>query len=375
MTLIVNQPPLSDKKMSIPEDARGLGLPAVAAAELLAWYRRHRRDLPWRRTRDPYAIWVSEVMLQQTQVVKVEPFYRAFMERYPTLEDLAEAPIDEVLAQWSGLGYYRRARLLHRAARELVDCGRRLPRTAAELEALPGIGPYTAAAIASIAFDEAVPVLDGNVERVICRLLAVEADPKRPKVRRRLLRELLALIDLSAPGDSNQALMELGATVCRPRSPACLVCPLAHRCLGRGTPEAFPPPRARRQNEAVTHHLALVRRGEAILLFRRPQGAELFAGMWELPSIETPGEAIGLERLESLLAERYGGSWRLGDPLARLAHGITYRSITALVHPAEVETLSTVAEGPEAAWVRRSELSGYAVSSLVAKALERVAVA
>lgn len=202
--------------MRCPRDGR---LPVLSTpARLLAWYDRIRRDLPWRRTRDPWAIWVSEVMLQQTRVETAIPYFERFLIRFPDPAALAAAPIEEVLAQWSGLGYYRRARQLHGAAREVVERGG-LPRSSAELERLPGIGPYTAAAIASIAFGEPVPVLDGNVVRVAARLSAEPEDPSRAAARGRLLAVAATLLEISRPGDSNQALMELGATVCLPKSP------------------------------------------------------------------------------------------------------------------------------------------------------------
>ena len=184
------------------------------AAALLKWYDAERRSLPWRATRDPYRIWISEIMLQQTRVQTVIPYYESFMTRFPTVEDLAAAPLEEVLALWSGLGYYRRARLMHEAAKRLAATG--FPARSSALEKLPGIGPYTAAAVASMAFGEAVPVLDGNVERVLCRRLALDRDPRRSAGRRLLLAATARLLDSKRPGDSNQALMDLGATICRP---------------------------------------------------------------------------------------------------------------------------------------------------------------
>ncbi|MEM6792528.1 MAG: A/G-specific adenine glycosylase [Acidobacteriota bacterium] len=340
-----------------------------SAQLLLEWYRRQKRDLPWRRSRDPYAIWISEIMLQQTQVVKVVPYFENFLERFPTVEDLAAAPIDEVLALWSGLGYYRRARLLHRAACELASEGRSLPRTAEELQKLPGIGAYTSAAIASIAFGEVVPVLDGNVERVAARRLALPEDPKKSAVKKKLLREVSGLVDANHPGDSNQALMELGATVCRPQSPTCLLCPIEEDCLGKGNPEAYPPPRKRRAKQSVIFHIALVRREEGILLVRRSQAAELFAGMWELPTLETSGKPLGQREAAQLYGKAYGGRWTIEASVGSASHGITHRSITAHVHPAAVEAGDRISEGPEAAWVQLEDLGGYAVSSLVTKAL------
>ena len=313
-------------------------------------------------------------MLQQTQVAKVEPFFEAFMARFPSLEALAEAPIDDVLAAWTGLGYYRRARFLHRAACQLVEEGRQMPSTAAQLQELPGIGAYTAAAVASIAFDEVVPVLDGNVERVICRLLALAEDAKKSQVRKRLLEEAEKLLDGNSPGESNQALMELGATVCRPQSPKCLICPLNESCLGKSSPQLFPLSKKRRAVEAVTLHVAVARRDDRLLFFKRPQDAELMAGLWELPNTAAEeGPDDDLSSIEEKLGETYGGRWLLEPSTVRVGHGITYRSITAHVHLARVETSDRVASGPEAAWVADSDHRDYAMSSLVSKVLEAAA--
>ncbi len=210
---------------------------------LLAWFDRHRRDLPWRRTSDPYKIWLSEVMLQQTRVETVLPFYTRFLEKFPAVEDLARAELSEVLALWSGLGYYRRARQLHAAAREIAAAGA-FPATVEALLALPGIGAYTAAAVASIAFGVAAPVMDGNVERVLSRCLALEEDPRASGPRRRLLAAAAGLLDPRRPGDSNQALMELGppsAPRAIPSASSAPSSPAAARPR-RGTPSAIPPP-------------------------------------------------------------------------------------------------------------------------------------
>ena len=314
-------------------------------------------------------------MLQQTQVAKVKPFFKAFMARFPSLEALAEAPIDDVLAAWTGLGYYRRARFLHRAAGELVSEGRQMPRTAAQLQELPGIGAYTAAAIASIAFDEVIPVLDGNVERVICRLLALAEDAKKSRVRKRLLDEARKLLVEASPGESNQALMELGATVCRPQQPKCLICPLNESCQGKSSPQLFPLSKKKRAIEAVTLHVALVRQDDRLLFFKRPQDAELMAGLWELPNtaVREPVGDGDLSLIEQKLGESYGGRWQLEPSTVSVRHGITYRSITAHVHLARVETSDRVASGPEAAWVADGDHHEYAMSSLVAKVLEAAA--
>jgi A/G-specific adenine glycosylase len=344
---------------------------------LLAWYDRHRRDLPWRRTSDPYRIWVSEVMLQQTRVETVLPYYRRFLARFPTVAALAAAAVDELLALWSGLGYYRRGRQLHAAARRIVAAGG-FPRTVAGLKALPGIGDYTAAAVASIAFGVAVPVLDGNVERLLCRLGAAVLDPHRREGRQRLLAAAAALLDPDRPGDSNQAMMELGATLCTPRRPRCLLCPLAAGCRGRaaGEPERFAPVRQRRPPVRQRRLVALVARGERLLLFRRPEASELLAGTWELPWAElAPGPeppAAERRRAAAGLAARYGGRWRVGDRLAAVRHGITFRAIAAEVHRCRLAGGEGVGEGLEAGWFAGGEIAGLPLSSLVTKVLAAV---
>lgn len=307
----------------------------TTAQDLLDWYDRHRRDLPWRRTDDPYPIWLSEVMLQQTRVETVLPYYHRFLERFPTVEDLAAASVDEVLAQWSGLGYYRRARQLHEAAGQVVERGG-MPRTVEGLRELSGVGPYTAAAVASIAFGVPAGVMDGNVERVVSRLLATSADPKSAAGRRRLLRQVeRELLDPDRPGDGNQALMELGATVCAPRQPRCLPCPLRPECraAAEGDPESYPVLRKRRKSLRVRRAVAVV--GEdGVLLYRRPEASELLAGTWELPWVDAAdpeGFEGGAEEIAQGLAERYGGRFELEANLGEVRHGITHRSFTVEV--------------------------------------------
>jgi A/G-specific adenine glycosylase len=263
-------------------------------AKLLAWYASNKRDLPWRRSRDAYAIWVSEIMLQQTRVAAVVERYKSFMTSFPTLVSLALAPEQEVLALWSGLGYYRRARMLHKAAQYVANHHQgNLPTTAEALRLLPGIGPYTAAAIASIAHGERIAVIDGNVERVLCRLEGWPASSHKTTGAATLHKiEKLAnqIVSPLHPGDSNQALMELGATLCTPRNPQCPRCPLLHGCATRGEHSAAPrPPMLSRE---VAHALS-VRTGQAagrfsreVLLEQRPETHTVMPGLWELPELK-----------------------------------------------------------------------------------------
>ncbi len=342
-----------------------------APSRLLAWYEQHRRPLPWRRDRDPYRVWVSEIMLQQTRVEAAIPYYERFLERFPDLASLAAADEERVLAAWSGLGYYRRARQLHAAARELVAAGREWPRDAAGWRRLPGVGPYTAAAVASICFDERQPALDGNVLRVVGRLTGERRRPDRAAVRRRLERRARELLDPRRPGDSNQALMELGATLCRPLRPRCSRCPLRSGCraAASGEPESFPGRRpalpSRRQRRVV----AVVRRRGRLLLFRRAADRRQLAGFWELPWVEgAPGTAAERE-----LSRRYGGRWRLGEPLARVRHAITTRRIEAELWSAGIAG-GEIAEGAAAAgWYAPAELAELPTGSLVRKLLAAAA--
>jgi A/G-specific adenine glycosylase len=278
---------------------------AAFRRDLLRWYDQNRRDLPWRETRDPYRIWLSEIMLQQTRVAAVLEHYRIFLKRFPNMQRLAAASEDAVLAAWSGLGYYRRARMLHRCARDLVQKhGGHFPQNSAVLLALPGIGRYTAAAIASIAFAEAVAVVDGNVERVLRRLAGIDLTAAQT------WRRAEALLDNSRPGDFNQAMMELGATVCLPREPRCVVCPVRKWCATARNKSGKVPPamsveqsagrmRPLRQNKRQIWCTLDCRDGEGnrngdhrgdgeVRLVQRPRTASLMPGMWELPQSSRP---------------------------------------------------------------------------------------
>jgi A/G-specific adenine glycosylase len=283
--------PVETRLAASPVPPTGKDLPTFRHA-LLRWYDRHRRDLPWRKTRDPYRIWLSEIMLQQTRVAAVLEHYRIFLERFPSIEALAAAPEDAVLAAWSGLGYYRRARLLHQCANELVEKqGGRLPQSAEALETLPGIGRYTAAAIASIAFDEPIAVVDGNVERVVERLTG--GDLTKPQIWQ-LARSILNPV---RPGDFNQSMMELGATICLPRDPKCPTCPVQKWCVtqqskitmeGRASsPGGTRKPASNRQVKKEIW-CALSQRDGHTRLVQRPRKSFLMPGMWELPLLQKP---------------------------------------------------------------------------------------
>jgi A/G-specific adenine glycosylase len=285
-------PPTTGRRTSALAPA-GSAAPFAAGA-LLAWFQANRREMPWRGHPEPYAVWVSEIMLQQTQVATVRPYFTRFMRRFPTVRALARARPEDVLKEWEGLGYYSRARLLHRAARQLVaEADARLPSTSAGLRRLPGIGPYTAAAIASICFGERVPVVDGNVARVFARYRLLKDDFRKPAARLKLADWLQPVFDGSAhPGDLNQAIMELGAIVCRPRNPNCAGCPLAPGCgaRARGVQADYPVRRTTRPGPVRPTVAVVLRRGGRLLLTLRAEKG-LLGGLWELPGGDiVPGE-------------------------------------------------------------------------------------
>lgn len=276
--------------------------PHAIATAVVAHYRKVKRDLPWRRTRDPYAIWVSEIMLQQTRVATVIPYWERWMAKFPTVTALAKAPLDDVLAAWAGLGYYSRARNLHRGAQTIGTTWRgALPRHAAELRTVPGIGPYTAGAIASIAYGERAPLVDGNVARVLARVFGITLDIKSTAGGKALWARagelMTALPARAAPGDLNQGLMELGATVCSPTQPRCLVCPLAKLCTANasGRTDQLPVVPVRKKQAdlpLLAWTLVWITRGDQIVLVRRaPEG--LFGGLWELPPLDV-AERLGV---------------------------------------------------------------------------------
>jgi A/G-specific adenine glycosylase len=302
---------------------------------LLEWFDQHKRDLPWRRDRDPYRVWLSEIMLQQTRVAAVIDHYERFLRRFPSIEKLASAREASVLAAWRGLGYYRRARMLHAAAKKVVkENGGKLPATAEDLRALPGIGRYTASAVASIAFDEPVAVVDGNVERVLQRVRGKNLAGED------LWRAAGDLLSQRRPGDFNQAMMELGATVCFPRQPQCLLCPVSDLCATRG--ELQRPGKGTRQTKREIHY-ALACRNGSIFLVQRPKTVTLMPGMWELP------ETVG--------ANGTNATW------LTLRHSITVTDYVVRV------LRSPAPKGLEGRWVRKSRVATLPLTGLARKIL------
>ncbi len=303
---------------------------ASVTGPLLRWFRRTARDLPWRRTRDPYAIWVSETMLQQTQVETVKPYYERFLRQFPTIEALAAARLDAVLRLWEGLGYYSRARNLHEAARQVVhQFGGRIPETRDALLNLPGVGPYTAGAMASIAFNERVPTVDGNVARVLCRLFLIRENPKQPRVVKRLWELAGALLPARDAGTFNQAVMELGSQVCVPRKPRCEVCPVRRVCLARIHNQQDQVP-VRGSRKQTPHYIVAVgvifKNGRLLIDRRKPEG--LLGGFWEFPGgKKEPGETLE-QAVVREVREELDIEIRVDRPLATVNHAYSHFRVT-----------------------------------------------
>jgi A/G-specific adenine glycosylase len=298
---------------------------------LLGWYRRRRRDLPWRRTTDPYRIWVSEIMLQQTQVATALPFYQTFLERFPDVAALARAPVSEVLAAWAGLGYYRRARHLHAAAGIVVrEHGGHVPRDAEAFARLPGVGRYSTGAVLSIGFDLPLPVLDGNVARVLARVFKLGAAIRDPAGAKRLWALADSLVPRRGAGDWNQALMELGATICTPRAPGCPRCPIRTLCRARAANavDRYPPVPPRRRPREVRVAAAWIERDGRVLMLRRE--GRLLEGLWEPPAVELDGARGARAALQRRLAE-LGVAVRLEGGPRTLRHVLTHRDFRVQV--------------------------------------------
>jgi A/G-specific adenine glycosylase len=354
------------------------------ALRLLRWYARACRDLPWRRDPSPYRVLVSELMLQQTQLDRVIGYFERFVAAFPDIESLARAPHEEVVALWSGLGYYGRARRLHAAAQTVVArFGGRFPDTSRDVLSLPGVGRYTAGAILSIAFNLPVPAVDGNAQRVLTRLLALGGDPGLAGARRALWSEAEALLPEGRARDFNQALMELGALVCLPAGPLCSSCPVDSLCRARrqGNPERYPEKPPARRSVRIEMAAAAVARGSRVLLTFTPAGGDASApaylrGLWNFPLLEvaTPADAPGA--LEQLIEREWGGRVRLGERLGTARHAITFRRITVHVWRGEVVRAPRGRQarvGPRWEWVAPADLgTRYAVPSLAWKILGKL---
>jgi A/G-specific adenine glycosylase len=341
------------------------------SADLLAWYDRHRRKLPWRalpgETPDPYRVWLSEIMLQQTTVKAVGPYFLRFISRWPDVGALAAAPLDDVLKLWAGLGYYARARNLHVCAKAVVERhGGAFPRTQAELSTLPGIGPYTAAAIAAIAFDAPAAAVDGNVERVVARLFAVERELPAAKADIRQLAE--RVLPSERAGDFAQALMDLGATICTPKKPACALCPWMDNCAARrrGDPETFPIKAPKREGRLRRGAAFVVLRADGFVLLRSRPAKGLLGGMTEVPTTEWTHEFDEASALTyAPLFARTKPKWRRLPGVVR--HVFTHFPLELAVHAGNVPASTAAPTGSR--WTALADLPGEALPNLMRKVL------
>jgi A/G-specific adenine glycosylase len=342
-------------------------------AALLHWFAENARDLPWRRTKDPYAIWISEIMLQQTRVPTAVPYYERFLHRFPTVEQLARARLDTVIKLWEGLGYYSRARNLHQAAQEIVArFGGHLPASREELLTLPGIGRYTAGAIASIAFGRREPLVDGNVTRVLCRIFRLKGSPKEVTLQKRIWAIAEKLVPEGHAGQFNQALMELGSEVCLPRRPRCDDCPVNRLCEARRHNEQDSLPTRAPKKQLPFHTVAVgvvYRRGRILIDQRKPEG--LLGGLWEFPG----GKKRHGESLEAALRrevrEELAVTIRVGRPLAVVDHA--YSHFRVRIHAFECTYVSGTPRCLACAdfkWVRPGDLGRYAFPAANKKIIE-----
>jgi A/G-specific adenine glycosylase len=347
------------------------------ADRLLAWYAANRRSFPWREAPQPYAVWVAEIMAQQTRLETMLPFFRRWMARFPSIAALAAASQQEVLNEWEGLGYYSRARNLHQAARVVMDeHAGALPSTAADLQKLPGIGRYTAGAIASIAFGEDAPLVDGNVKRVFGRVLALEEPVNTPAGEKRIWQIVGQHLPAGHAGDFNQALMDLGAVVCLPRQPLCGACPLSDLCLARQAGEEGDYP-VKISRAKIPHHTvaaAVLRRDGRVLIAQRSEDT-LLGGMWEYPGGKQEGDE-GLENcLRRELKEELGVTIEVGAPVGVYKHAYTHFKVT--LHAFESRIVSgdlKLNDHQAVKWVRLEELDDYPMGKIdrqISRALQK----
>lgn len=345
--------------------------PAFSVA-LLNWYDQNPAQMPWRGSRDPYCIWLSEVMLQQTRVATVESYYRRFLERYPAVEALAAAPIDDVLKLWEGLGYYARARNLHRLARQIVnDHAGRFPASAKALQQLPGIGRYTAAAIASIAFDQTVAVLDGNVIRVLSRLIDLPEEISQMRVEQQLWTLAESLLPAERPGDYNQALMDLGRTICTPREPDCRHCPVQSFCqaFAQGTQSLRPVKKQKSPLPNVRAAAAILRDAkDRILLVQRPAEG-LLGGLWALPGGRCEAEETYTDCLHRSLKQMLGIEIRVAEEMAATEQTFTHFRLRLRAFACELLAGTPTGE-TRSAWAAAEELPRYSLGKADRKIMD-----
>jgi A/G-specific adenine glycosylase len=338
----------------------------------MAWYHRNKRELPWRKTRDPYRILVSEIMLQQTQVATVIPYYLRFIRTFPTAASLARSPLQKVLKLWEGLGYYSRARNLHRAAQAIHEqWNDRVPATVEGLSSLPGIGRYTAGAVASIAFDVKAPVMDGNVRRVLCRIFAVRKNPTQSATRDRLWKLAEEILPEQKVGDFNQALMELGATICVPRTPSCSLCPVRKTCHAHrlGIQDRLPVRIEGRRVPNSRMAVALIQSGRGLLIGPRPERG-LLAGLWSFPEMDGSNTTTH-GRIEREIEIRFGLKPNLLRKLEPVVHTFSHKQIT--YHPFLFECASLPNRLPGSwRWIPATEITRYPLPNATRKILYQI---
>lgn len=330
--------------------------------KVLEWYADNRRRLPWRSTREPYLIWVSEVMLQQTQVATVIPYYESFVEKFPYVDELAQADVQAVLKAWEGLGYYARARNLHRAAVEVCKRhGGRIPDDPHQFRALPGVGDYICAAVQSIAFGAPLAVVDGNVKRVLARLFALEAPSNRPRENSVFRKAADRLLDTSNPGTFNQAVMELGALVCRPALPDCGRCPVSRHCSARQQSRETELPVRLRRAPRPTQHVAVgvvEKNGRVLITRRKPEG--LLGGLWEFPGGKVADGESAEDACQREVREETGLSIEIGEHVARVSHGYTHLKVELDVFWCRYRGGDVVLDGPvDYRWIRLEEIGDF----------------
>jgi len=344
-------------------------------AALLSWFAANKRALPWRATRDPYRIWVSEAMLQQTRVATVVPYYERFTERFPDVSALAGAPLEDVLKAWEGLGYYARARNLHRAARRIAEeHGGALPRDYAAIRSLPGVGGYIAAAVTSIAYGEPRAVVDGNVKRVLSRLFLIDGASNDPSAASVFEEKASELLDRSRPGDFNQALMELGALVCTPQTPSCAACPLKEFCGAFSASLQTSYPVRMKRRDTPRRHIAVgvVRKDGRILITRRKEDG-LLGGLWEFPGGKVePGETAA-EACKREIEEEVSLSVEVGAFITRVDHAYTHFKVSVDVFDCEYGAGEVALNGPtDHRWILLEEAEQYAFPAVNHKIFARL---
>jgi A/G-specific adenine glycosylase len=339
----------------------------LGTLELLTWFDRHRRDLPWRADRDPYRVWVSEIMLQQTTVAAVVPYFHRFLAAFPTVVDLAAADEQDVLKLWAGLGYYRRARHLHQAAKRLVaEHGGHLPDDPAAWAALPGVGRYVLGAVLSQAFDRKLPIVEANSLRVLSRWFGHRGDPREGAGKKWVWQAAESVLPDKRVGDFNQALMELGALVCTPAAPKCDACPVATGCAAKrlGLQAQIPPPKVPKDVVLVQEVAVVIRDRGKFLLCRRPADASRWANLWEVPHAETRAGEPDDEAVTRVAEELTGLCVRPGPEVTTIKHGVTRWSITMVCREAaRLRGRLRLSFHSEARWVKPEELKDYPVSS------------